>query len=573
VNPQATHLRRFVPKDIDLSDWAQIEPLIDTLLARPVNSPAELERWLADFSETYAAVDEAGARKYIAKSCHTEDMTIEAAFLHHVERVEPRFKQAVFELQKKYIASPHRSALTGTRYEMLNRNWQAEVDLFRPENVELETQVTKLVNEYDKIFGAMMVEFRGQQYTPQFMSRFMKDPDRATRKEAFDATTQARLVHRETIDNLFDQVIELRQQIAKNAGFENYRDYAFKMHKRFDYGPAECDAYADTIERAALPVIRQLEAQRRGDLGLDVLRPWDLDVDPQNRPPLRPFEPADIKGFVEKTHAIFERLSPDLAQDFNALKPGTHLDLDSRKGKQPGGYQSALEESREPFIFMNATGLQSDVRTLLHEGGHAFHYQWASAKEPLVFLRSAPIEFCEVASMSMELLSMEHFDLFYGEGEDYRRSRREQLETVVQGLTWIATIDQFQQWLYTHPGHTRDERTAHWNTLVKRFGSDVDWAGCETVRDARWQAQLHLFHVPFYYIEYGIAQLGALQLWLKSQQDLHQALANYRAALSLGGTQTLPKLFATAGITFDFSLKTVGPLMDVVRKHLSGTGN
>lgn len=569
MKPTNPSNRRFIPQDLDLADWSQIEPVLQSLLGRAINSSAELEAWLTDLSELYAAIDESGSRKYIAKSCHTDDQAIEAAFMKHVEEIEPKFKPLFFELQKKFIASSHRAALKGNRYAMLVRNWQAEVELFRAENVDLETQVTKLVNEYDKIFGSMMVKFRGQEYTPQFMQRFLKDPDRATREEAWTATAYERLKHRETIDDLYDQILALRQKIATNAGFANYRDYGYRLLKRFDYGPAECEAFANAIEKAANPVVRDLEAKRKKELGVDWLRPWDMDVDPQNRAPLAPFEPADIDGFVAKTRAIFDRISPSLATDFDQLRGSGSLDLDSRKGKQPGGYQSALEESKRPFIFMNATGLQGDVRTLLHEGGHAFHYQWAVAKEPLVFLRSAPIEFCEVASMSMELLGMDHFDLFYGEGEDNRRARREQLEGTVPILGWIATIDRFQDWIYTHVGHTREERTAEWNRLLQRFSPGVDWSGHEAVRDARWQAQLHLFHVPFYYIEYGIAQLGALQLWLKSQNDLHGALANYRAGLSLGGTEPLPKLFATSGLQFDFSLKTVEPLMKTVRAELA----
>lgn len=569
MKPHLTANRTYLPKSLDLTDWAVIEPFTDDLLARPINSPQELEKWLANLSELYAAIDETGARKYIEKSCNTEDPAIEAAFMHFVEKIEPKLKAVFFELQKKFIDSPHRASLTGRRYEILTRNWKSDIDLFRTENIDLETQVTKLVNEYDKIFGSMMVHFRGQDYTPQFMARFMKDPDRKTREEAWKATSDARMKHRDAIDDLFDQILKIRNQIARNAGFDNYRDYAFKQLKRFDYTPDDCHAYAQAVQTSVMPLIRQLEAKRRKELMLETLRPWDLDVDPQQRPPLRPFEPKDIDGFVSKTQAIFERLSKDLATDFSQLARNENLDLASRKGKQPGGYQSSLEESKQPFIFMNATGMQGDLRTLLHEGGHAFHYQWASAREPLVFLRAAPMEFCEVASMSMELLAMDHFDVFYEKPDDLKRARQEQLEGIVPILAWIATIDQFQHWLYTHPQHTRAERTQQWRELIARFGHDVDMTGFEEIRDARWQAQLHLFHVPFYYIEYGIAQLGAMQLWLKSKHDPKTALANYRAALSLGGTETLPRLFTTAGLQFDFSDKTVGPLMKAVGDELA----
>lgn len=561
--------RRFVPASLDCADWSQIEPVGKQLLDRPIHSPAELEAWLADYSELTAAVDEYGSRRYIDKSCHTDNDAIEKAFLHFVEQIEPKFKSLAFELQKKFVQSPHRAGLSGKRYEILTKNWQTDVELFRQENVELETQITKLVNEYDKIFGSMMVEFRGQSYTPQQMGKFVQDPDRATREEAWRATTDRRLKHRAEIDALFDRIRPIRQSIAKNAGMADYIAYAFKSKKRFSYTPDDCHRFADAVEKSVMPIVRQFEAERRRDLGVDRLRPWDLTVDPKNRPALRPFEATDIDGFVARTREVFKRINPGLADDFDNLRLNNNLDLGSRKGKQPGGYQASLEESKQPFIFMNAAGLHGDVETLLHEGGHAFHFLWASANEPLVFLRSAPMEFCEVASMSMELLGMDHWDVYYPAPSDLQRAKREQLEGNIKILPWIATIDQFQHWLYSHPDHTPAERTKAWLDLQARFGDGSDWTGLEGAREALWQRQLHLFHVPFYYIEYGIAQLGSIQLWLKSRQDNHQALANYRAALKLGGTRTLPELFNTAGLVFDFSNKTIEPLMKQVGDELA----
>ncbi|MFT3788354.1 MAG: M3 family oligoendopeptidase [Tepidisphaeraceae bacterium] len=420
TNPAPT---AFVPADLNIAEWGQLEPLFQKLLDRPIASATELQVWLEDFSALSAAIDEYGSRRYIDKSCNTESKEIEAAFMHFVEAIEPKVKPLYFELQKKFIASPHRSGLTDKRFQMLVRNWQSEVELFRPENIDLETQVTKLVNEYDKIFGSMMVEFRGQTYTPQQIARFLEDVDRTTREEAWKASTARRLIEREKIDKLYDDLRPIRDRIAKNAGLPDYRAFAFKAKKRFDYTPEDCYKFADAVEKSVMPVLRKLQARRKKELGLEKLRPWDLSVDPQNRPPLRPFDPKDIDGFVAKTRSIFERLSPELAKDFDNLKTHGNLDLGSRKGKQPGGYQISLDQSKQPFIFMNAAGLHRDVETLLHEGGHAFHYQWAAANEPLTFLRSAPMEFCEVASMSMELLGMEHFDVFYGLGDDYKRAR------------------------------------------------------------------------------------------------------------------------------------------------------
>ena len=558
--------RRFLPADFSPDQWEKISPFVEQLRGRELNSPAELERWLLDLSELVSVVDEYGSRRYIEKSCHTDDEAIKKAFLDFVEHIEPKLKPAMFALQKKFLASEHAAGLAGPRYDILKKKWQADVDIFREENVPLETEITKVVTQYDEVCGDMMVSFDGGEYTMQQMARFQEETDRALRERAWRAATDRRLADRGRIDDLFDKVLPMRQRIAENAGFKNYRDYQFKALKRFDYTPADCDAFAAAVEKHVVPLMRELDAERRRALGVDKLRPWDLAVDPKGRPPLRPFDEKDIDGFVETTRKVFERLSPELAADFDKLRQCGNLDLGSRKGKQPGGYQANLEETGVPFIFMNAAGLQRDVETLLHEGGHAFH-SLAVADEPLTFLRHAPMEFCEVASMSMELLALPYLDLYFDDQGDADRARRHQLEGVGI-LAWIATIDQFQHWIYTHPGHTRQERTALWNELLTRFYHDVDWTGIEPARDAMWQRQMHLFHVPFYYIEYGIAQLGALQIYNNSKKDARRALADYRHGLSFGGGRPLPQLFEAANIKFDFGDATIKPLVQTIREDL-----
>lgn len=560
--------RQFVPAQFDPADWGQIQPLADQLLTRKLNSADDLKKWVTDFSELTSVIDEYGSRKHIDKSCHTEDAEIEKAFMHFIENIEPRFKPVSDKLQRRFLDSPYRAQLVSDdkRYHILARQWQADVDIFRDENVPLETEVTKLVTDYDKICGAMMVNFRGRDYTQQQLARFTEEPDRTTREEAWRAGTARRLADREKIEDLFDKVLPLREKIAKNADMQTFRDFTWKAYKRFDYTPQDCINFANAIAKCCVPLVDELDERRAADLKLSTLRPWDQNVDPKNRPPLRPFADSDIDGFVTKTRTIFDRLSPALAEEFESLRRNKNLDLDSRKGKQPGGYQSTLNECRQPFIFMNAAGLHRDVETLLHEGGHAFH-ALAAKDEPLVFLRHAPMEFCEVASMSMELLGDDHLDVFYNEA-DQARAKRVHLEGIIKFFPWMATIDMFQHWLYTHPGHSRGERKTEWLRLMDTYGSKLDWNGLEDAKAHWWQRQLHLFHVPFYYVEYGIAQLGALQLWMKSKQDMRSALANYRAALKLGGTRPLPDLFAAAGISFDFTEKTLRPLMDAVGDEL-----
>ncbi|CAN5532735.1 M3 family oligoendopeptidase [soil metagenome] len=561
------YTRSFVPAQFDASDFTQIEPLYTQLLTRPVDTVEQLEQWLTDASELSSVVDEYGSRRYIDKSCHTDDAEIEKRFMQFVEEVEPKIKPIFFKLQQKFLASPARKQLTGKRYYVLDRKWTVDVELYRDENVPIETDITRIVNEYDKISGKMMVTFRDKEYTMQQMARFTEEPDRATREDSWRASAARRLEDVEPIEDIFEKLLPMREKIANNAGLPDYRAYCWKAYKRFDYTPADCLKFADAIATACVPVVKELDLQRKAALNVDTLRPWDLACDPKNRPPLRPFQENQVDLFVSKTKTIFDRLSPELADDFDSLRQQNNLDLASRKGKQPGGYQMSLEESREPFIFMNAAGLQRDIETLLHEGGHAFH-ALAARDEPLVFLRSAPMEFCEVASMSMELLAVDHFDVFYN-AADAARAKRTMLEGIIRFFPWMATIDSFQHWLYTHPGHSRAERTAAWLAILDRFGGAVDWSGLEKVRESMWQRQLHLFHAPFYYIEYGIAQLGALQLWMKAKEDPHKALANYRAALALGGTRTLPELFSAAGIAFDFSDRTLRPLMNALAEEIA----
>lgn len=558
--------RHFVPQQFDPADWQQVQPLFDALQARAIGSVGELERFLTDFAELAAVLDEYGSRRYIDHTCHTDDPQVKQRYFHWIEEIEPRTKPLHFALQKKFLESPHLPGLKDPKYATLIRGWRAEVEIFREENVPLETQATKLSTQYDELCGAMTIAFRGEELTLPQAARFLEETDRAVRQEVWEKVAQRRYQDRDRIDEVFDQLIPLRNRIARNAGLADFRAYAWKDYQRFDYTPEQCLAFADAIAQTCVPLLHEVNRKRRLDLQLETLRPWDMDVDPLGRPPLRPFARDDTSGLVSKTRAIFERLSSALASDFDQLSAHHNLDLESRKGKAPGGYQCSLEETGQPFIFMNSAGTHGDVTTMLHEGGHAFHCR--AARDELMFLRQAPIEFCEVASMAMELLGADHYDAFYSEA-DIVRARRDQFLRVVKVLPWIATIDSFQHWLYTHVGHTREQRTEQWLALVERFGAKIDYSGFEHILQTQWQRQLHLFSHPFYYVEYGIAQLGALQLWVRSRHDPRAAIANYRAALKLGGTRPLPELFSAAGIVFDFSSRTLAPLVDAVAEELA----
>lgn len=567
IGELAPHTPRvFVPVDLEPGDPARVLPLFDQLEQRlaAVKTTEELETWIIQAGELRAAIDEERARRYIAMTCHTEDPVAEKAYLDLVEHLDPALKPRLFRLSQLFLQHPLRSKLPMPRYAVFDRNTALKVELYRDENVPLETEDERLQQQYQKLIGAQTVQYRGEERTLVQMGRFQEDPDRAVREAAWRLVAERRQLDAQTCEQLFDEMIELRQRQAKNAGFANYRDFAFKLRGRFDYGPADCVAFHQAIEREVVPLLRRLQERRRTRLGVESLRPWDLAVDPLNRPPLRPF--ADAAELETKSQRIFDRLSPELSADFRLLREKRLLDLANRKGKAPGGYQYTLSEARMPFIFMNAVGLQRDVETLLHEAGHAFH-ALATREEPLEAYRDAPIEFCEVASMSMELLAAEHLDEFYS-ADEVRRARTVHLEGVVDVFPWIATIDAFQHWIYTHPGHTRAERQAAWMELRGRFGGGVDWSGLENYHAILWHKQSHLFLNPFYYVEYGIAQIGALQVWANARVDRREALAAYRRGLALGGSRPLPELFAAAGCRLDFSAAALKPLVRLLETEL-----
>lgn len=541
--------RRFLPEDLPAGEWEALAPLFEDLEKRPLATKDDIERALLDLSELLSAIEEEGAIRHIRMTCDTTNPEYEKAYLAFLENVVPRVDEALHRLRVRFTQSPAWKDLPSVRYEVLRRKWENAVAIFREENIPLKVEEEKLGQRYQKIFGAMTVEFEGRPHTLQQMAKYLEEPDRRVRERAWELIAERRLKDKDELEDIFEELLSLRDKRAKNAGFENFRDYAFRERERFDYGPKECEEFHKGVEEAVVPLLRLLHKERAKRLGLKRLRPWDLLVDPEGRPPLRPFkEPEEL---VQGAAEIFRRLDARLEKLFQRMAELRLLDLGNRPGKAPGGYQSTLTERRLPFIFMNAVGRDQDLWTLLHESGHAFH-TLLCRDEPLHMYRDPPTEFAEVASMGMELLATPFLDVFYPDEEDRRRSLEEHLYGIVRLLCWVATIDAFQQWLYTHPGHSRSERHKAWVEIFRRFSGLEDWSGYEEVLEHEWHRQLHLFLAPFYYIEYGIAQLGALGLWQKAQEDQKGALERYIQALRLGGSRPLPELFATAGLPFDF---------------------
>ena len=511
-------------------------------------------------------------------TCATEDEHAQRAYAEFIENIVPRIKPLAFELDKKLVSEAARLAPGDDRYEVIVRDTAADVALFRSENIPLETELSKLSQKYDQIIGAMTVSFDGSEKTLPQMAVYQESTDRAVRESAWRTVSSRRLRDKNEIENLFDTMVGLRDRVARNAGFADFVGYAFKAKHRFDYTPRHCLDFHRACEDVVVPMIRRQEDKRRRSLGVDVLRPWDLTVDVKGRGPLRPF--GNGAELMSKSVRTFSRLDPRLGAMLGALGSGSEargsadgacLDLDSRKGKAPGGYQYVRDRTRMPFIFMNAAGTGRDVSTMLHEAGHAFH-SVLSIHEPLLPYRHAPLEFCEVASMSMELLTLPHIggpDGFYASDEDLARARRQQIERAVYLLPWIATIDAFQHWIYSNPRHTHEQRIEEWLRLDARFGSSCSWEGIEETRKYIWHRQSHIFSVPFYYIEYAIAQLGALQLWLIGLEKGEKAAVDlYIRAMTLGGSRPLPALFRAAGLSFDFGPETVRRLVDRAEAEL-----
>jgi oligoendopeptidase F len=561
----AAYPRQWLSAGASLETWGDIEPWYRKLEEWPIGSAEDLLNWLKARDELDAAVGQVGNKRYVAMTLKTDDPAREEAHLAFVRDIEPHLKPIAQSLRNKYLDSPYRKALPAEGFRLMDRALENRKALYREANIARETRVSELTQQYQKTVGAMTVPWRGQERTPAQMAPLLEEPDRATRAEAWTLVALRRLRDKDRMDDLFDEMHKLRVEIGREAGFASFTDYSYKNRERFDYGVREAVAFQNAVAEFVVPLTRTIQENRRKRLGIETLRPWDLAVDPDNRPPLRPFkEESKLAAGVE---SILDSIDGDLADQFRYMRRAELLDLVNRKGKAPGGYQTTFEEDRVPFIFMNAVGLDGDVRTLLHECGHAFHALASRSNDPAAY-RESPMEFCEVASMSMELLGARQLGAFYDEA-DTLRSYRQLLEGIVLILPWIAQVDAFQHAIYAHDEPSREKRRDDWKALMQRFGADVDWSGLDDIRDHAWHRQLHIFLYPFYYIEYGIAQLGALQVWRSFRQDPARAVAAYKHALALGGSRTLPELFEAAGAKFDFSADTIRPLMDLIGEELA----
>jgi oligoendopeptidase F len=554
--------RNYLPQTFALTNWDAIAPFFKDLAERPITSLEDLEQWLKDSSELEAAISEDACWRQIKMTCDTENKTLEEAFIYFVTQIQPQIQPYADALNRKLIDCPFTNQLNTDKYFTYLRSVKKSIELFREENIPLLSELSVLGQQFGVVSGKMTITLNQKEYTLQQAAKFLESHDRTLREEVYRKINDRRLQDNETLDDLYSQLIAKRHQVALNAGFENYRDYKFKELGRFDYSKEDCYQFHEAVKEYVVPLVNKIYEQKKQKLQLATLRPWDTEAEPAGTNPLRPF--TNGNELLEKSIACFQKIRPFFADCLRTMSQMGHFDLESRKGKAPGGYNCPLAESGAPFIFMNAAGQMSDVTTMVHEGGHAVHSFLAHPLE-LSSFKEYPMEVAEVASMAMELFSMDYWDVFFNNNEELTRAKEHQLERVITIFPWIATIDKFQHWVYENPTHTKQERASRWMEILNEFATTaIDFSNLETYRKYNWQRQLHLFEVPFYYIEYGIAQLGAIGLWRQYKVNKEDTLDKYMQALSLGGTKTLPELYKSAGLTFSFSGNNIKQLMDFV---------
>jgi len=559
--------RSFVDDQLVIDSFESVEKYLTLLLDRNLDSIEALRKWLKDKSELEAVLEEDMAWRYIRMSIDTANETFQKAYTFFVTEIQPKLAPIDDALNKKFITCPFHAELAEEEAFAIHiRSVKSQLELYREENISIQAFLAEKTQEFGAISGAQSIEHNGESITMQKAGLLLKEQDESLRKTVFEKMAERRAADMNDLDDLFDVLVKKRTELAKNAGFKNYRDFKFKEMGRFDYTKESCFEFHDSVEKHIVPLVKKIQKERLSKMNKDLFRPWDTAVNAEGKAPLKPFKTG--QEMLDGTIAVFEKINPEFSRFLKTMEKMKHFDLESKPGKAPGGYNYPLYETGAPFIFMNAVGSQGDLSTMIHEGGHAIH-SFLTHELELTAFKSFPSEIAELASMSMELLSMEYWDEFYHESDNLNRAKKEQLQGTITVLPWIAQIDAFQHWIYEHHEHTASERTAYWMELNKRFGTGlVDWAGYEDTLASSWQRQMHLFEVPFYYIEYGIAQLGAIGIWKNSKTDFKKAVDNYRAALRLGYTKSMPKVYAKAGIDFNFSGDHICRLADFVELEL-----
>jgi oligoendopeptidase F len=559
--------RTFMTEGLVIDSWETIKQYFVDLSEREIHSSEDLGKWLQDRSELDAVLEEDAAWRYIRMTIDTRDESLSNAYTFFVTKIQPELAPYDDILNRKLVDCQFTNELkSDPAYAIYFKAAETALEIFREENIPLEAELNEKSQLFGSISAAQSIEHEGAQITMQKAAALLKETDESLRRTVFDKMSVRRREDTQKLHDLFTELIEKRHHLSVNAGFENFRDYKFKALNRFDYTKEDCFNFHQSVKDLIVPIVREIQQERLSKLGKNAFKPWDTEVDPEGKAPLKPFENGD--EMLTGTIAMFHQIDTYFGECLEKMDEMGHLDLDSKAGKAPGGYNYPLYEIGVPFIFMNAVGAQRDLVTMVHEGGHAVH-SFLSRDLALTGFKNIPSEVAELASMSMELLTMHLWSEFYKDENNLNRAKKEQLETILKILPWIAQIDEFQHWVYENPSHTITDRDAKWLELSKAYGTGLtDWTGYEDQLATSWQRQMHLFEVPFYYIEYGIAQLGALGVWQNSLTNFPKAIEDYKNALRLGYTRSIPEIYATAGIKFDFTKDYLKELAQFVSDEL-----
>ena len=559
--------RKYFSQAFEPLNWETLEPEIKRILDKEVSSVDDLEELIYEMSELMDIVDEALAWRYISMTRFPEKEH-EDEYNRFYAEVIARSKPMVFMTRRKIYQSPFKKDLDENRFGNYLKILNNDIELFREENIPLEVEEKKLSNRHGELIGSSTVEFRGEEKTLIQLKNLLKESDRSLREEAWKVLMNKLGELKPQLDDVFDRLRALRDQQARIAGFDNYRDYMHKKKGRFSYGVGDVMRFHRAVEEEVVPYLREVTRFKAKKMGLDVLRPWDEAADPDGKV-LKPFKTEE--ELIDKAVSVLSKVRSEFGERLDTMRKAGLLDLENRKGKRPGGYNYSLSETGAPFIFMNAVGSNADVRTILHESGHAMH-SFSTASERISEYRDYPSEAAELASMAMELLTMDHLEEYYPDRQDLEKALRDQLLGTLYFLPWCVTVDAFQQWIYTNPNHNTKERDDYFLKLSERFNTGADWSGLERERKLQWLMQLHIFTSPFYYIEYGIAQLGSLAIWRNYRTNTQKAISQYEDFLKLGYSKPLDELYKTAGIEFNFSGNYLSKLVNLVRDEVKKTG-
>jgi oligoendopeptidase F len=555
---------RFLSPNLDITRWEDVKAEWEKLTHRAPETTSELLNLMEHASELSKALQDEQSWRYIRMTQYADQEAYAQAFNDFNANIYAPCKPYRFKLQQIFYNSPARNELPHDKYAHLEKIIANEIKLFREENIPLRVQEQELSSHYGTIVSRMSALFEGEERTPAQLSVFLKDPDRSKREQAWRLISQCYEDKQVELNEVFDKLKALRIQMAANCGFDNYRDYRHQLEGRFSYTPEDLYKFHNAVEKVVVPFCGELNRHRKEVLKVDTLRPWDTAVDLDGKK-LHPFD--TIEEFVSKAIKIEHKVKPEYGLQLEMMQNSGMLDLENRKGKAPGGYNSSIYELGSSFIFMNAVKLHDDVTTLLHEAGHAMH--GAACKDiPIDYYCYPPSEVAELASMAMEMLTMDYWDEYYKDEADLKKAKRDQLEGTLTFLPWCMTVDAFQHWIYLNPDHYPEERSNEFAKIYQRFDAEVDWSGLEEMRRQRWLRQLHIFEEPFYYIEYGMAQLGALAIFKNYRENKAKALQQYQDFLNLGYSKPVREIYKTAGISFDFSESYLKELVDFVRAEL-----